>query len=366
MTNKKNRVGVRNKNKIGQWYTSIEYINSHNVIIKFDNSDYTKKVTWQSFKDGAISSDEEALKSYLLYILKEYIKETKTIPTNKDVNSEFCVSSGMYHKYFSGLNNAIAECRADDAINSIYIEDRTLLSKKFGVMTVIKDLGIDYIYQTKNKRGKMYLCKCDCGNEKRVYGQDLISKKVTSCGCGVWKSSLTKKENIYDLTGCFGVGISSNGRKFYFDLEDYEKIKEYCWCVGADGRVHTNTGEGKQLRMHKIIMDDIPSNIIIDHINRQPWDNRKENLRTATKTQNNMNADRKKTNTSGVTGLSWVKENKRWDAYLGVNGKRIKLGYFVDKKEAVKARLEAEMKYYGFDFAPQKHLFEEYGVSKNE
>ena len=40
-----------------------------------------------------------------------------------------------------------------------------------------------------------------------------------------------KKYNTYDLSGEYGIGYTTKGEKFLFDLEDYEKIKDYCWCV---------------------------------------------------------------------------------------------------------------------------------------
>ena len=48
-------------------------------------------------------------------------------------------------------------------------------------------------------------------------------KKINRC------KELFSKTNKYDLSGEYGIGYDSNGQKFYFDLEDYDKIKNYCW-----------------------------------------------------------------------------------------------------------------------------------------
>ena len=68
-----------------------------------------------------------------------------------------------------------------------------------------------------------------------------------------------------------------------------------------------------------------------------------------------------KNNTSGITGVSWDKRLQKWSVRLQVNGERIILGNYVNKNDAIKARLEAEKKYFG-EFAPQQHLFQEYGI----
>jgi hypothetical protein len=101
-----------------------------------------------------------------------------------------------------------------------------------------------------------------------------------------------------------------------------------------------------------------------DHKDCNPFNNRKENLRPATKSQNATNRSKQSNNTSGVVGVYWHNRDQIWGARIGVNKKNIHLGYFVDKENAIKARLNAEVKYFG-EFAPQKHLYEQYGITEN-
>ena len=51
-----------------------------------------------------------------------------------------------------------------------------------------------------------------------------------------------------------------------------------------------------------------------------------------------------------------------WIAQIGINSKRTYIGQFTDKQNAIIARLQAELNYFGPDFAPQRHLFEQYGI----
>jgi hypothetical protein len=84
----------------------------------------------------------------------------------------------------------------------------------------------------------------------------------------------------------------------------------------------------------------------IDHINNNPLDNRKSNLRIVTSSQNNMNKISNKNSTSKYIGVAYYKRKNKWRSYIKVNGKNIFLGNFKDEIEAVKARDIATKKYY--------------------
>ena len=102
-------------------------------------------------------------------------------------------------------------------------------------------------------------------------------------------------------------------------------------------------------RVHRIIWlwvhGEMPKHI--DHINGDKLDNRIKNLRSVTHKENHRNQSMPRNNTSGVCGVSWHKRDKKWVAYIKVNGKTISLGYFSDKNEAIKARKQADID-YGF------------------
>ena len=75
----------------------------------------------------------------------------------------------------------------------------------------------------------------------------------------------------------------------------------------------------------------------VDHINGNPLDNRKSNLRICTNAENQRNRGVNKNNTSGYKGVCWAKQNKKWKARIKHNGKLIHLGYYKDKEEAARA-----------------------------
>jgi len=218
-----------------------------------------------------------------------------------------------------------------------------LTDKQFGRLTVIKR-----VENSKNGCSK-WLCKCDCGNPNGiiVFGTGLTSSNTQSCGCLKKErtSKAKKKYNTYDLSGEYGIGYTFKGEKFFFDLEDYDKIKSYCWWKDIGGYITTKINK-KLIRMHRLIMN-CPKNMDVDHIFHNTYDNRKEFLRIVTESQNNMNVSLKSNNTSGVTGVSWHTRDEKWIVQINIDGKQIHLGYFDDFNEAVRIRKDAEIKYYG-------------------
>lgn len=85
---------------------------------------------------------------------------------------------------------------------------------------------------------------------------------------------------------------------------------------------------------------------LIDHKNRIKSDNRIDNLREATVTQNNWNVGKRSNNKSGVKGVCWKKRGSKWAAVITVNKKKVHLGLFESLDEAAKARKDAENKFY--------------------
>jgi hypothetical protein len=85
----------------------------------------------------------------------------------------------------------------------------------------------------------------------------------------------------------------------------------------------------------------------LDHINKDSLDNRIENLRLATTSQNASNRKLFTSNTSGVKGVSWHKAQKKWFVYVDVNKERKNIGYFDDFELAELVAIEARDKFHG-------------------
>ena len=126
------------------------------------------------------------------------------------------------------------------------------------------------------------------------------------------------------------------------DLDDVDKVRGYKWSLRKTGYVISGGG----MFLHRLIMNP-PDNMVIDHINHNPLDNRKENLRICTQQQNSMNKSKCINNTSGITGVYFDKRRNKWMTYITYNNRRIFLGYFNTKGDAIETRRAAEIKYFG-------------------
>ena len=118
--------------------------------------------------------------------------------------------------------------------------------------------------------------------------------------------------------------------------------------VNAGGYIQVKLN-GRLYYAHRIIWEmhngQIPDGMEIDHINHNKADNRIENLRLVRHKNNTKNRSKHKNNTSGITGVSWYKRDKKWQATIMVDGNYMHLGFFDNFEAAVAARKEAELRH---------------------
>lgn len=247
-----------------------------------------------------------------------------------------------------------------------------LSGRRFGKLIVLEQAE-DYVEPKSGHHKARWVCQCDCGSEPIIVLQSNLKSKTSgtkSCGCInkelaalLASKGYKHKTNKYDLSGKYGIGWTSNTNKeFYFDLEDYEIIKDYCWSENVNTKGYHSLVAYDRTLKKCVTMFHLIVGKRYDHINRNSFDNRKENLRPATQQENNFNKSLSSKNTSGFTGVYFDRRYETWWSSIKISGKTIRLGTFKNKADAIKARLEAEAQYYG-EFAPQKHLFEEYGIT---
>lgn len=164
---------------------------------------------------------------------------------------------------------------------------KDLTGQAFGILTVIERAD-DYIGPSGQHR-VAWLCKCSCGSDpKIILGCNLTSKNQPTQSCGCLTKATHKKYNKYDLSGDYGIGWTNKGEEFYFDLEDYDKIKDYCWYFDnryLKSRDIKNKNSNKKIRMHRLITN-CPDNLEPNHKNFNTLDNRKENLEIVTHKEN--------------------------------------------------------------------------------
>lgn len=138
------------------------------------------------------------------------------------------------------------------------------------------------------------------------------------------------------------------------DIEDYEKVSKYHWSIGAYGNSKTNRfklhyATNKNVGLLHRFITGCGKGYVVDHINGNINDNRKSNLRICTISENRKNNPLYHNNKSGYPGVIWYHYTKtpKWLCQIKVNGKIVHIGYFTELEDAIKARKEAERKYYG-------------------
>lgn len=153
----------------------------------------------------------------------------------------------------------------------------------------------------------------------------------------------------------------TRGYEAMIDVADVDLVSGWNWFADmkfrADGSVktlyaarnHKKDGEQFLVRMHRVI-DRTPPGMETDHRNGNGLDNRRENLRSATKTQQRHNQRIAVNNVSGVKGVGFHKARQKWHAYISVDDKQRHVGLFDTLDEAKSAR-EAAMKLLHGEFA---------------
>lgn len=220
---------------------------------------------------------------------------------------------------------------------------------RFGRLTVLS--------RAKNSTNgtAQWNCICDCGNETIADGWKLRSGQKRSCGC-LWKEKIiegsirnNKKQNDFRIEGnIVFVKLANSDKTMKVDLDTWnEWAKEYRWRIDKEGYAYTRTRREGIVIYHRRAFPDCPTDKMRDHIDGDRLNNTRQNIRFVTPSQNMFNRGISKNNTSGYSGVYFHKETGKWAAEIKEHGRKIYLGIFETKEEAMEARKQAEEKYHG-------------------
>lgn len=136
--------------------------------------------------------------------------------------------------------------------------------------------------------------------------------------------------------------------------EDYESFLGFAWRLNKEGYVwRWDNFCRRYSMMHREILNSLPQNkeTVSDHINGIRHDNRRENLRTVTRSQNAVNSKKKEESSSCYKGVTWNSQRRRWIAQLALGGRTnwhvLYLGGFRSEKEAALAYDNAALEHHG-------------------
>lgn len=220
-----------------------------------------------------------------------------------------------------------------------------MTGERYGRLKVIGFNGL-------NERGEAtWECLCDCGGKKITTGYPLRTGNTQSCGC-LHREAMSKRKKynkFIEERDYIQVRLTNTSEPMICDKADWERLKNHCWFKAKNGYVATNitcNGEDAVIYFHHIVLDGKKGEVR-DHINRNRLDNRRSNLRIVDATTSVLNRGLSKNNTSGVKGVYFYKRDGKWKAQIMKERKCYPLGTFNNKEDAIKARKEAEIKFYG-------------------
>jgi hypothetical protein len=148
----------------------------------------------------------------------------------------------------------------------------------------------------------------------------------------------------------------SRGLEAYVSNEDYGYINSYLWCDNSKGYAMTRSHG----TMHRMIMRRLHGGYVdqfdLDHINGNKLDNRRENLRAASRSENTWNRHQTEGN-SHYLGVHHLKSRDKYSSYINVDGVRCRIGNFADEDEAAWMRDQYAIELHG-DFASLNFTYE--------
>lgn len=146
----------------------------------------------------------------------------------------------------------------------------------------------------------------------------------------------------------------TQGQFAIVDQEDFDWLNQWKWCASWSPdsqsfyamRMTNEGGKRTSVYMAREIKH-APKGVLVDHVSRVTLDNRRFNLRFASKGDNQHNQKKRKTNTSGFKGVSWDSVNNKWVAQIQINWKNKKLGRFDNIEDAAEAYRQAARQLHG-------------------
>lgn len=211
-------------------------------------------------------------------------------------------------------------------------------------------ITISTLRKTKTRMGKFL---CDCGNNFITNLKNVEREHTKSCGCiskikKPFKHRKFKTPNIFIKKDKFNFMeiTRKNGKILYIkiDKEDISTLIKYKWVT--NGIYVSSYINRKTILLHRFLLV-APKGSFVDHINRDTLDNRKKNLRICTPQQNQQNRL--------SAGYSLDTSRNKFIVSLKLKGKTKHIGRYITKKEALRARINAEKKYFG-EFAVKRTL----------
>jgi len=212
-----------------------------------------------------------------------------------------------------------------------------MIGRTFGELTVKNCAG-------RNRHGqRLWSCECSCGSKKDIVQQSLKSGATRSCGC-LQKKRASKAHRTHGATGTreFSTWVKIRSRC-------YKKTDHAYKYYGASG---IEMEEAWQDNFSNFLRDmgKIPSaKHTIERVDNLGNYCKENCIWTDDRSLQGYNRRIQRNNKSGKSGVFFRKKIGKWEASIWHSGRKIVLGFYSNKEDAILSREEAEIKYYGFN-----------------
>lgn len=243
--------------------------------------------------------------------------ESRDVKGNRLINVR-CRCGREYDTVPGTLKRKDVKCYC--CANKIRAQLRTLplVGKTFGIWNVLAQGEDD------TKRGHQYYCRCSkCGKVQLKTQYEITHNNKSKC-------SECRPDYHFTIDGTHAVGVLPSGDRFIVDAEDIPLVNKYWWYKKSDAdyilRNEKKNGKITHPRLHRYLIGLTDDDVVVDHINRNPLDCRKSNMRIATQTQNCLNKSMRSNNHSGYIGVSFSESYGLYEAKIMLAGNTILIG----------------------------------------
>jgi HNH endonuclease len=237
--------------------------------------------------------------------------------------------------------------------------DKYILMKEEGTIlteyTGIKRIGTKYISNLGDK--ELYF---NSPYKAAIYRDNFIVKHNKKARLNFPENHLnylknskvkTLYKNVNDSIDIVQLIINSSPDSYVtIDRSDYDSIKQYTFNIDKKGRVNSSN-QYNTISLNRLIMNENNPHIYIDHIDRNPSNNTRSNLRRSDALKNSQNKSKSKNKSSKYVGVSYEQSKQKWRASLHVDGKTTLIGRFDSEEESA-----IERDKYILKFLPDSHF----------
>ena len=145
----------------------------------------------------------------------------------------------------------------------------------------------------------------------------------------------------------------TQGQETIIDLADWDLVKDYRWYAHWEDNtfyVLTNVYSAytvqQKIRLHRLLLA-APKGVLVDHVDRNGLNNRRNNIRLVTSLENRCHSVGQKGSRSAYKGVTWNKQSRKWQSGIMLHGQSRHLGLFNDELDAAEAYDEAAIELFG-------------------